>query len=134
MPASGNADLLLPAYVAPVIAQALEVDGARADAGTRDALARWVGGAAPPESSLPGDPASGPLLSITMARGIARLRRGDLEPAAAAFRVAIKLASDFPPAAVYLGACYAAGGRDREAAGAWQLVLALGRGIPPCTG
>jgi tetratricopeptide (TPR) repeat protein len=62
-----------------------------------------------------------------MARGIARLRRGDLESAATAFRGAIKIASDFPPAAVYLGACYAAGGRDREAAGAWQLVLALGQ-------
>ena len=55
------------------------------------------------------------------------MRRGDLESAAAAFRTAIKIASDFPPAAVYLGACYAAGGRDREAAGAWQLVLALGQ-------
>jgi VWFA-related protein len=126
LPASGTADLLLPAYVAPVIAQALAVDGLRADAGTREALARWGGGDAAPEASLPRDAASGPLLSTTMARGIARLRRGDLESAAAAFRAAIKLASDFPPSAVYLGACYAAGGRDREAAGAWQLVLALG--------
>ena len=30
--------------------------------------------------------------------------------------------SEFFSAAFYLGACYAAGGRDREAAGAWQTV------------
>jgi tetratricopeptide (TPR) repeat protein len=126
LPSSGNDELLLSAYVTPVLAQALAVDGTRADAATRDRVSAWVRGTALPESALPDDPASGPLLSTTMARGIARLRRGELESAAAAFRTAIKIASDFPPAAVYLGACYAAGGRDREAAGAWQLVLALG--------
>jgi VWFA-related protein len=127
LPASGNDALLVPAYVTPVLEQALAVDGASADAATREAIAAWIRGAAAAEDTLPKDPESGPLLSTTMARGIARLRRGDLEPAAAAFRAAIKIASDFPPAAVYLGACYAAGGRDREAAGAWQLVLALGQ-------
>jgi tetratricopeptide (TPR) repeat protein len=127
LPASGNDALLVPAYVTPVLEQALAVDGASADAATRHAIAAWIRGAAAAEDTLPKDPESGPLLSTTMARGIARLRRGDLERAAAAFRAAIKIASDFPPAAVYLGACYAAGGRDREAAGAWQLVLALGQ-------
>ena len=126
LPSSGNDDLLLPAYVAPVLEQALEVDGARADAATRGAVSAWLRGAALAETALPADPPSGPLLSTAMARGITRLRRGELESAATAFRAAIKLASDFPPAAIYLGACYAAGGRDREAAGAWQLVLALG--------
>ena len=127
LPASGNDALLVPAYVTPVLEQALALDGASADPATRDAIAAWTRGAAAAEDTLPKDPESGALLSTTMARGIARLRRGDLEAAAAAFRTAIKLASDFPPAAVYLGACYAAGGRDREAAGAWQLVLALGQ-------
>ena len=126
LPASGNDDLLLPTYVAPVLALALTVDGPRADVATREAVSAWLHGAALPETALPKDPASGPLLSTTMARGITRLRRGELESAATAFRTAIKIASDFPPAAIYLGACYAAGGRDREAAGAWQLVLALG--------
>ena len=127
LPASGNDALLVPAYVTPVLEQALALDGASADPATRDAIAAWTRSAAAAEDMLPKDPESGALLSTTMARGIARLRRGDLESAAAAFRTAIKLASDFPPAAVYLGACYAAGGRDREAAGAWQLVLALGQ-------
>ena len=130
LPASGHDALLSTAYVAPVLEQALAVDAASADARVREAVAAWVRGDAVPEEALPRDPESGPLLSTTMARGIARLRRGDLEPAAAAFRTAIKIASDFPPAAVYLGACYAAGGRDREAAGAWQLVLALGQEDP----
>lgn len=56
-------------------------------------------------------------------RGLARLSSGELEAAAREFRAAIRLAPDFFPAAFYLGACYAAGGRDREAAGAWQTAL-----------
>ena len=55
--------------------------------------------------------------------GLARYSRGDLEGAAARFRETIKLESDFLPAAFYLGACYAAGGKDRDATGAWQMSL-----------
>jgi VWFA-related protein len=55
--------------------------------------------------------------------GLARYARGDLEGAAARFRETIKMESDFLPAAFYLGACYAAGGKDRDAAGAWQMSL-----------
>jgi VWFA-related protein len=127
LPASGIDDLLGPTHIARVIEDALAVDGGQADEPARTGLQRWSRDATRPEAMVPRDSGSGPLVSTTMARGIARLQRGDLEQAAAAFRTAIKLASDFAPAAVYLGACYAAGGRDREAAGAWQLVLALGR-------
>jgi VWFA-related protein len=55
--------------------------------------------------------------------GLARYDGGDLEGAAARFRETIKLESDFLPAAFYLGACYAAGGKDRDATGAWQMSL-----------
>ena len=55
--------------------------------------------------------------------GLGRYSRGDLEGAAARFRETIKIESDFLPAAFYLGACYAAGGKDRDAAGAWQMSL-----------
>ena len=55
--------------------------------------------------------------------GLARYSRGDLEGAAARFRETIKMESDFLPAAFYLGACYAAGGKDRDATGAWQMSL-----------
>jgi VWFA-related protein len=56
-------------------------------------------------------------------RGIALFARGDLEAAAGRFREALRRSSEFLAAAFYLGACYAAGGRDREAIGAWQTAL-----------
>ena len=49
--------------------------------------------------------------------------KGELEPAAARFRESLRLDSEFFPAAFYLGSCYAAGGRDQEAVGAWKLSL-----------
>lgn len=55
--------------------------------------------------------------------GLALYSKGDLEGAAARFRESLRIDSEFFPAAFYLGACYAAGGRDREAAGAWQTSL-----------
>jgi tetratricopeptide (TPR) repeat protein len=55
--------------------------------------------------------------------GLARYAKGDLEGAAARFRESLRLESDFFPAVFYLGACYAAGGKDRDAAGAWQTSL-----------
>jgi predicted Zn-dependent protease len=39
------------------------------------------------------------------------------------FRSAMRGSADFYPAMVYLGACYAAGGKDKEAAGAWRTAL-----------
>jgi len=62
-------------------------------------------------------------LSVAFLKGLALLGKGELEPAAAEFRSALRVSSEFLPAAFYLGACYAAGGRDREAAGAWQTSL-----------
>jgi predicted TPR repeat methyltransferase len=63
-----------------------------------------------------------PLASVFVT-GLALLQKGDLEAAAGKFREALRLDSEFFPAAFYLGTCYAAGGRDREAAGAWQTSL-----------
>jgi VWFA-related protein len=62
-------------------------------------------------------------LSATFLRGLALLARGDLEPAAEQFRASLRASSEFLPAAFYLGACYAAGGKDRQAVGAWQTSL-----------
>jgi VWFA-related protein len=67
-------------------------------------------------------------LAIPFLRGLALLgkrdlKASDLEAAAGQFREALRVDSEFLPAAFYLGACYAAGGRDREAAGAWQTSL-----------
>jgi tetratricopeptide (TPR) repeat protein len=64
-----------------------------------------------------------PQLSSAFLRGLALFAKGELEPAAAQFRAALRVSNEFLPAAFYLGACYAAGGRDREAVGAWQTSL-----------
>ncbi len=56
-------------------------------------------------------------------KGLTLLADNKLEPAAAAFRDAMRASEDFYPAMVYLGACYAAGGKDKEAAAAWRTAL-----------
>jgi len=62
-------------------------------------------------------------LPATFLSGLALYAKGELEPAANKFRDTLRLDSEFFPAAFYLGSCYAAGGRDQEAVGAWQLSL-----------
>jgi predicted Zn-dependent protease len=68
-------------------------------------------------------PADPKLLSTAFLKGLAFFGTAQLEPAAAQFRASLDAAPDFLPAAFYLGACYASGGRDREAVGAWQAAL-----------
>ena len=75
--------------------------------------------------------AAGPApLAANFVAGLGRLQAGDLEEAAQAFRAALKVAPDFAPALIYLGACYAAGAKDQEAAGAWQMALVRERTSP----
>jgi VWFA-related protein len=56
-------------------------------------------------------------------KGVSLLSQNKLELAANSFRAAMRASADFYPAMVYLGACYAAGGKDKEAAGAWRTAL-----------
>ena len=56
-------------------------------------------------------------------KGVSLLAQKKLDPAADAFRSAMRASSDFYPAMVYLAACYAAGGNDKEAAAAWRTSL-----------
>ena len=64
-------------------------------------------------------------LAATFLRGLGLMAlNGNLEAAAGQFRDALRVSSEFLPSAMYLGACYAAGGRDREAIAAWQVALA----------
>ncbi len=63
-------------------------------------------------------------------RGLGLYAKGDLERAAGAFREALRANADFSGATFYLGACFAAGGRDRQAVGAWQAALAAEDGAP----
>ena len=62
-------------------------------------------------------------LAAVFLKGLLSLSSGDLKAAEARFSDALRIDSAFLPAAFYLGACLAAGGRDREAAGAWQTAL-----------
>src|SRR3954469_2173084 len=62
-------------------------------------------------------------LAAVFLKGLVLLQRGDLNAAATRFREALRMDSEFYSAAFYLGACYAAGGKDRDAAGAWQTSL-----------
>lgn len=62
-------------------------------------------------------------LAMAFLQGMTLYARGDLDEAAVKFRESLRIDSEFFPAAFYLGACYAAGGRDREASAAWQMSL-----------
>src|SRR5205085_5038393 len=62
-----------------------------------------------------GDQTAGALL-----RGLEFLTKGQLDPAATQFGVALRSAADSPLASFYLGACYAAAGRDRDALTNWE--------------
>ena len=62
-------------------------------------------------------------LSVAFLSGLAMYARGDFDQASSRFRVALKADSEFFPAAFYLGACYAAVGRNRDAANAWRTSL-----------
>lgn len=59
----------------------------------------------------------------TFLKGLTLLSQNQLDPAAVAFREAMRVSADFYPAMVYLGACYAAGGKDKEAAAVWRTAL-----------
>jgi tetratricopeptide (TPR) repeat protein len=93
-----------------------------AGARSRAAIDRARGGGELPAAEAAALSGEDPLTAAFLS-GVARFRAADLEQAANHFRDALRAASDFYPAAVFLGACYAAGGKDREAAGAWQTAL-----------
>lgn len=56
-------------------------------------------------------------------RALDLLNKGDLDKAANLLHLAAGARRDFFPAAFYLGVCYAAAGRDRDAAGVWQMAI-----------
>jgi VWFA-related protein len=71
------------------------------------------------------DPAAAAFL-----KGLSLFAQPDLDAAAVQFRETLRNAPEFYPAVFYLGACYAAGHRDREAAGAWQTTLITQSDMP----
>jgi len=63
-------------------------------------------------------------------RGVSYYARGNMPAALSQLQAALRLDSELFPAAVYMGACYAAGGKDLDAIGAWQTALIGELGSP----
>jgi tetratricopeptide (TPR) repeat protein len=72
----------------------------------------------PGHNTPPGDEAA-----FAFVRGLGEMQKQRYPQATSWFQVALKSASDFLGSAFYIGACHAAGGRDQEAVGAWQMAL-----------
>jgi VWFA-related protein len=72
-----------------------------------------------------GDQAAGAIL-----RGLEFLSNGQLDPAATQFGVALRSAPDSALASFYLGACYAAVGKDKEAVTNWERARAAQLPLP----
>ena len=111
-------DVLDPAVLAPFLddlaARGPAVAGpaiAQAKAGRLAEAARTAA------SAKPDDPAR-PFL-----RGLSLYSQGQWQAASDAFRETVRAAPDFLVGAFYIGACYAAGGRDQQAINAWQTSL-----------
>ncbi len=66
---------------------------------------------------------AGDQVAAAFFKGLEWFTKGQLNEAVTQLALAAGPRRDFFPAAFYLGAAYAAGGRDREAAGIWQLAL-----------
>jgi len=64
-------------------------------------------------------------------RGVAFYARGNLPAALTQLQAALRRSSELFPAAVYMGACYAASGKDLDAIGAWQTALIGESGVSP---
>ncbi len=63
-------------------------------------------------------------------RGVSFYARGNLPAALTQLQAALRLHSELFPAAAYIGACYAASGKDLDAIGAWQTAL-IGESVSP---
>lgn len=67
---------------------------------------------------------AGDQLAAAYLGGLEFLAKNSLDQAANQFQVALRIAPDFFPGSFYLGVCYAAAGRDREAVTAWRRSVA----------
>ena len=67
---------------------------------------------------------AGDQLTASFLRGLELFMEGQLDRAATQFKGSLRIAPDFAPAAFYLGASHAAGGRDRAAAAMWRQAVA----------
>lgn len=73
---------------------------------------------------------TGDQLAATFLRGLELYSNGDLDQAAVQFAAALRVSPDFDPALFYLGACFAAAGRDEAAATRWSTALSGADNLP----
>jgi VWFA-related protein len=109
----------------PLLSRALQSasessDGASSDAAAAASAVASGKLAALDNLSLPADDHS---LLASFLRGLGLYRKGSIEEAAKEFRLSVRASPDFLAGILYLGACYASGGRTKEAIGAWQTSL-----------
>jgi VWFA-related protein len=117
-----RSELVAPALLAHFLDRMLALVPGPLPAGVEPALAQARAGR--PEAMLDSLPESGRVdVRVSFLRGVSYYARGNLDAALTQLRSALRSASDFFPAAVYMGACYAAGGKDVDAIGAWQTAL-----------
>jgi VWFA-related protein len=122
-PAFNRADVLKPETLKAVF-DAME----KTHASAKSALAKARGGQFEGTAMMALD--AGDQAAAALLRGLEYLSKGQLDPAATQFGVALRNSADSPLASFYLGACFAAAGKDREALAAWQRALAAKLPLP----
>ena len=73
---------------------------------------------------------TGDQMAAAFLQGLDLFAQSKWNQAATQFSAALSSAPDFAPAAFYLGACYAVGGRDSEAASQWRRALLASETAP----
>jgi VWFA-related protein len=113
--------VLTPSLLKPALEHARELDDGKAGPEAQHIAAALEAGDL---SALSGVvPAGDASLLGAFTRGLTLFQANNLEEAAQQFRLSVRSSPDFLRGIFYLGACYAAGGRMREAVGAWQTTL-----------
>ena len=122
-------ELLKPEVLGRFVDGALSIVPGPAPAGVTAAAEKARQGR--PEAMLDGlDAAAKEDARVAFLRGVSFYARGSLQAALTQLQVAMRQSSDLFPAAVYVGACYAASGKDLDAIGAWQTGLIGESGSP----
>lgn len=128
-PTFDRAELLRPEVLGPLVDVVRAAARGPAPAGVDAAVAEARRGR--PEAMLDQLGASGKEdARVAFLRGVSYYARGNLQAALTQLQTALRVSSDLFPAAVYIGACYAAAGKDVDAIGAWQTAL-IGEGAGP---
>ena len=122
-------ELLKPEVLGRFVDGALSIVPGPAPAGVTAAAEKARQGR--PEAMLDGlDAAAKEDARVAFLRGVSFYARGSLPAALTQLQAALRLNSELFPAAVYVGACYAASGKDLDAIGAWQTGLIGESGSP----